>query len=94
MPDGKYDVILSRVRVGTAVSRNLTASAFVQHNSSDHTLAPNVRIRYNPREGSDLYLVYNEEVNTSLLPGEAFLPRLPRSQGRSFQVKYTDTFVR
>jgi hypothetical protein len=93
VPTGEFQVLLSRVRIGTAVSRNLTASAFVQHNSSDQTLAPNIRIRYNPREGSDLFLVYNEALNTSLTPDDRLGPTLPRSQRRSIQMKYTYTFT-
>jgi hypothetical protein len=91
---GREDVLISRLRVGTAVSRQLTAGAYIQHNSADQVLTPNVRIRLNPREGSDLYLVYNEGVNTSLRPDDPLDPRLPRSQLRSVQVKYTYTFVR
>ncbi len=94
LPDGRDQVLLSRIRLGGAVTRNLTASAFVQHDSSRETLVPNIRIRYNPTEGSDLFLVYNEEINTALDPLDPRSPLLPRSQARSFQVKYTYTFVR
>lgn len=94
LPGGREDVLITRLRFGTAWSRTLTADAFIQYNSSARVLTPNVRIRYNPREGSDLFLVYNEAVNTDLLPGDPGLPPLPRSGFRSFQVKYTYTFVR
>lgn len=94
LPVGTYAVLISRVRITTALSRTITGSAYIQHHSADNTLSPNVRIRYNPREGSDLYLVYNEGINTSLVSGDPLLPRLPRSQGRLVQVKYTYTFSR
>jgi hypothetical protein len=94
LPAGDRDVLISRVRLGTAVRPGLTLQAFLQYNSSGQVMTPNVRIRYNPREGSDLYLVYNEAVNTDLLSHDPFLPRLPRSQFRSLQLKYTYTFVR
>lgn len=94
LPAGRSDVYIGRLRVGSALSRTLTAQALVQYNSSGRILAPNVRLRYNPREGSDLFLVYNEAMNTDLLPGDPDLPRLPRSQFRALQLKYTYTFVR
>jgi len=94
VPAGKEDVLITRLRLGAAVSRRLSASAYVQHNSRPGVLTPNIRIRYNPREGSDLFVVYNEGLNTSLRPDDPDLPRLPRSQIRSLQLKYTYTFVR
>lgn len=94
LPAGRSDVLISRLRVGTALSRTLSAQALVQYNSSGKVVAPNIRIRYNPKEGSDLFIVYNEAMNTDLLPGDPELPRLPRSQFRALQLKYTYTFVR
>jgi hypothetical protein len=94
VPAGRTDVLISRLRLGAALNRELSAAAFIQHNSNSGVVTPNVRIRYNPKEGSDLYLVYNEGLNTSLRPDDPALPRLPRSQFRSVQVKYTYTFVR
>ena len=100
LPSGRRDVLISRIRVGTAARSDLTLQAFVQYNSNGQVVTPNIRIRYNPREGSDLFLVYNEALNTDLLPGDPLLggdprlPGLPRSQFRSVQLKYTYTFVR
>jgi hypothetical protein len=94
LPAGRQDVLISRLRIGTALGRRLTANAFIQHNSSGKVITPNIRLRFNAREGSDLFLVYNEALNTDLLPGDPDLPRLPRSQFRSLRLKYTYTFVR
>lgn len=94
LPAGRQDVLISRLRFGTAWGRSVSANAFIQHNSSGRVVTPNIRIRYNPREGSDLFLVYNEALNTDLLLRGPELPRLPRSQYRSVQLKYTYTFVR
>jgi hypothetical protein len=38
----------------------LSVSSLVQYNSIDHLMIGNLRLRYNPREGNDFYLVYNE----------------------------------
>ena len=44
---------------------------------------------YNPREGNDLYLVYNEDFNTSRYQE---IPTLPIYNSRTFLIKYTYTF--
>ena len=51
--------------------------------------AANVRFRYNPREGTDFYLVYNEGVNTDRL-GKVPVP--PLSSGRALYAKFNYTF--
>lgn len=89
-----FNAHLLRFRVRTAVNRALTLNAFLQYNSNDAELSSNIRLRYNPAEGNDLYLVYNENANTSREPENALLPRLPRMQNRSVLVKYTYTLVR
>ena len=42
----------------------LALSSFVQYNSAADLVIANVRLRYNPREGNDFYVVYNEGLNT------------------------------
>jgi hypothetical protein len=50
----------------------------------------NVRLRFNPREGNDLYLVFNEGLNTHRT-GET--PYRPYYSGRAVMIKYSYTFV-
>ncbi len=50
----------------------------------------NVRLRYNFSEGNDLYLVYNEALNTDR---HRETPFLPLTDTRTILVKYTYTFV-
>jgi hypothetical protein len=42
----------------------LSAAAFVQYNSAANLVTGNFRLRYNPREGVDFYLVYDESLNS------------------------------
>ena len=63
---------------------------FFQYSSNDKFGINNVRFRYNPREGNDLYIVYNEEYNTHL---NREIPTLPFSEARNLIVKYTYTFT-
>ena len=53
-----------------------SGNAFVQYNSTTHRIDFNVRMRYNFSEGRDLWIVYNEGLNTerSLDPGQPTLP--------------------
>jgi len=64
-------------------------NSFIQYNSSTGTIIGNIRFRYNPREGTDLYIVYNDDMNTELTRK---IPTLPGSNGRTIILKYTYTF--
>lgn len=79
-----------RARVLATLSTKFSASAFVQYNSAIDAVIANLRIRYNPREGVDLYLVYNEDFNTNRLQE---IPTLPYYNSRTIMVKYSYTFV-
>jgi hypothetical protein len=71
------------------LSTKFSAAAFVQYSTVENAVSTNVRLRYNPREGIDLYVVYNDGWNTDRF-GE--LPTLPLSTGRTLLVKCTYTF--
>jgi len=64
-------------------------SAFIQYNTAVDKVFANFRFRYNPREGNDFYLVYDEGLNTNI---SNEIPSLPRSAGRTILLKYTYTF--
>lgn len=70
-------------------STKLTASAFVQYNSLEDIYLTNLRIRFNPKEGNDFYLVFNEGRNTDIMRQS---PNLPRIEDQTLQVKYSHTF--
>lgn len=86
-----FDVHLAGVRVKLAINSKLSARTYIQYNSDDNAIGINFRFRYNPREGTDLYLVYNEGLNTDRhLAGLV----LPLSNARSVLLKYSITFLR
>ena len=64
-------------------------NAYLQYNTADHEIISNFRLRYNPKEGNDLYLVFNEGRNTSLTRET---PNLPVYSSRAVMLKYTYTF--
>jgi hypothetical protein len=82
------DVHLGRVRIGTALNTKLSTKGFLQFNSTTHALSANVRFRFNFREGDDLWIVYNEAMNTDR---DRSAPKLPLTDTRAVLVKYTYT---
>jgi hypothetical protein len=71
------------------LNTKLSVNAFIQYNTAEHAIVSNLRLRYNPKEGNDFYLVFNEGRNTSLTRKE---PNLPVYSSLAVMVKYTYTF--
>ncbi len=86
----EYLIHLIGVKTTFMFSTKLSATLFVQYNSDDDEAVTNFRIRYNPREGNDLYIVYNDILNTDRYNVS---PELPFSSSRALIVKYTYTFT-
>ena len=79
---------IGRIKAQLMFSTKLSASAFIQYNSGSHNIISNFRFRYNPREGNDLWIVYNEGTNTDLTRE---VPNPPRLAARTVMLKYTYT---
>jgi len=82
---------IGRLRLLWMLSISVSFSAYVQYNSADDAVITNVRFRYNPREGNDLYLVYDEGYNTDRFRE---IPFRPHSNNRTILLKYSYTFNR
>jgi hypothetical protein len=80
---------LLQARLMATPSIKFSILTFIQYNSADDLVIGNVRFRYNPREGIDFYLVYNEILNTDR-PGK--IPTPPLSGSRAVLLKYSYTF--
>ena len=91
-PDRDKDLLIQigRLRLQLTFSTRLSLLSFVQYNSAADVLVANLRLRYNPREGTDLYLVYNEGLNTDRL---AEVPPRPLTGNRTLMIKYARTFI-
>lgn len=72
------------------LSTKFSASAFVQYDSAVDQVTANLRLRFNPREGNDLYLVFNEGLNTNRARE---IPYRPYYSGRAVMIKYSYTVV-
>jgi hypothetical protein len=89
----KRDLALTNHIVGIKAvymhDTRLSFNAYIQYNTAVHAIVTNLRLRYNPKEGNDLYLVFDEGRNTYL---NREVPNLPVYSNRSILVKYTYTF--
>jgi hypothetical protein len=85
------DLQVVRFRIRAALDAQASGNAFVQYNSTTNRLDLNVRLRYAFAEGTDLWIVYNEGLDTERARD---LPdvRPPFSLARTVLVKYTHTF--
>ena len=87
----KADIQLLRLRVRTALNARASGNAFLQYNSTTDRVDLNLRLRYNVSEGTDLWIVYNEGLDTER---ETFTEqRTPLSLSRALIVKYSHTFT-
>ena len=85
-----YNAHLARLKTDFTFTTKLSLLMFFQYSSDEKFGVNNIRFRYNPKEGNDLYLVYNGEYNSHL---NRELPHLPRSEGNTLLLKYTYTFI-
>ncbi|MCY1723048.1 DUF5916 domain-containing protein [Prolixibacteraceae bacterium Z1-6] len=81
---------VTRLKFLYMFNTKLSLSSFIQLNNISDFMVSNFRLRYNPKEGNDLYIVYNEIRPTSgyfddNMENVDFLNRM-------FQLKYVHTF--
>ena len=83
--DASTTTQLARLKVNTALNPSISLSTFGQYNSAIGQTTFNVRFRYHFREGTDLWIVYNEglhnERDNGLGPRAPALIR-PRGDGQ------------
>lgn len=89
--DASLDLHIVRFRIRTALNTKLSANLFFQYSNAADLVTSNLRLRYNFREGNDLWLVYNEGMN---LDRDRTMPSLPFTDNRTLLLKYTHTFAR
>ena len=86
-----FDAHVAQVSVLAAWDTRLSASLRGQYNSLRGALGTSLRLRYNVRDGDDVFVVYDEGYNTDRL---AASPTLPVSDHRRLLLKMTHTFGR
>lgn len=87
----KYRPHVARFRINTALNRSLSIRGLIQYSRDLKRISSNLRLRFNPSEGVDVFIVYNEGLNTER---NRIYPRLPFTEGRSILIKFNYTFIR
>ncbi|MCE2559660.1 MAG: carbohydrate binding family 9 domain-containing protein [Acidobacteria bacterium] len=64
LPEGDFDVELVDLRAVYTITPRMFVSALFQYESETRGLAANVRLRWEYRPGSELFVVYNEQRDT------------------------------
>jgi len=62
---GRFSTQLAGSRITYTVTPLMFVSALVQYNSSTRTISTNARLRWEYRPGSEIFVVYNDEQDTS-----------------------------
>ena len=89
--DEHLDADVVRLRLRAALDTHLSLTTFVQYDRVENEIGVNARLRYNFREGNDLYVVFNEGMNVRRSRER---PRLPFTESATVLVKFTYTFGR
>lgn len=77
---------IARVRTEVTPSTEYSVLGFVQYNSAIDAVIGNLRFRYNPEQGTDVYFVYNTRLNTDRTVVQS--PPLPFNDSRTLAVKF------
>jgi hypothetical protein len=85
----KFTGHIAQLKISAFLNTKLSLISLFQYNSANDKIITNIRFRYNPREGNDLYIVYDEGLNTYR---QREIPALPRTSIRTILVKYSYTF--
>ncbi len=78
-----------RTKLNWAYNLHLSGSLIGQYNSTNNKFLTSARLRYNFKDGHDLYMVYNQSYNLDLSLSS---PRLPKYDNQIFALKYAYSF--
>nr|WP_299071196.1 DUF5916 domain-containing protein [uncultured Allomuricauda sp.] len=78
-----------QLRINWAYNLHLSGSVTGQYNSIQDQIFTSARLRYNFRDGHNLYVVYNQDYNSDRFQ---FNPELPRFNNQIVTLKYLYTF--
>jgi hypothetical protein len=65
--EGRFQNRLAGTRVTYSLTPMAFVSALVQYNSTSHSVASNIRLRWEYKPGSEVFVVYNEERDMQIL---------------------------
>jgi len=88
--NGLFVSNLVRFNASYFLSSQVSVKLLTQYDDLNNQLSSNLRFRYNPREGTDLYIVFNQGMNSNRNRME---PTLPVLNNQAVTVKFTKTFA-
>ena len=90
LPNGNFSVVLASLQGNYSFSRFLTFTSLIQMDTSNtQAVSANLRLRYNYRSDSDLYIIYNVGTQfASIAPANP-----PQIRETRFAVKWTYSFA-
>ena len=88
LPTAEFTVPLGVTRLTYTFNPRVFFSGLVQFNPTQEVISTNLRLRWEYRPGSELFVVYNDQRNSVLAPDQRF----PMLQNRAFVVKFTRLF--
>jgi hypothetical protein len=90
LPNGNFSVVLASLQGNYSFNRFLTFTSLIQMDTSDtQAVSANLRLRYNYRPDSDLYIIYNVGTQfASIAPANP-----PQVRETRFAVKWTYSFA-
>lgn len=89
--DGKVKRIVMNTRLNYAFNSSSSIKLFLQYDNKNEVFSNNLRLRYNPSEGTDLYFVYNSNFNADRESEDVVKPRL-KNQAVIMKFSRTLTF--
>ena len=87
LPEGDFDFTLSSLRLDLAFSGTTNLSLLTQYDSTENSLGGNLRFRWTPRPGTDLFLVWAR--NYVAPPGESLRDLRLRLDGLTLKLRWT-----
>ncbi len=87
--DAQYLSHLVSLNLYLFLSSKFSIKLLSQYDNLSNSLGSNLRLRYNPCEGTDLYIVYNSGMNTQVNRPD---PHLPVIANQAIVVKFSKTF--
>jgi hypothetical protein len=87
---GLFQSSLIRLNIAYYFSSRFSLKILTQFDYLNNTISSNLRLRYNPKEGTDLYVVLNQGLNTDRTRLD---PHLPVVDKQAVIVKFVKTFT-
>ncbi len=85
LPEGTFTATLMQSRVTYTLTPRMFFGGLLQYNNSTNSLSTNLRLRWEYQPGSELFVVYNDQRDTTLRG-------TPLLENRAFIVKFTRLF--